>query len=119
MGRSCVDFLPQCQNEENYQFHAPAASCMEKVSFYALNRTRCETQSWSDKEKHSFLSWQSNAGQPTPLLCFCHMRVLLLQQEIIEGRKSSKPPHRLPESIQKELDKRSIGDRLGIQLHSV
>ena len=57
-------------------------------------------------------------NQP-PLLCFCHMHVLLLQQEIIEGRKSSKPPHRLPESIQKELDKRSIGDRLGIQLHSV
>jgi hypothetical protein len=36
---------------------------------------------------------------------------ILLQQDILEGRKSAKPPHRLPESIQKELDKRSIGNR--------
>ncbi|XP_052119622.1 uncharacterized protein LOC127748788 [Frankliniella occidentalis] len=29
--------------------------------------------------------------------------------EILEGRHSAKPPHRLPDSIQKELDKRRIG----------
>ncbi|KAJ1531608.1 hypothetical protein ONE63_000280 [Megalurothrips usitatus] len=29
--------------------------------------------------------------------------------EILEGRQSAKPPHRLPDSIQKELDKRRIG----------
>ncbi|XP_021914834.1 kinesin-like protein KIF12 isoform X2 [Zootermopsis nevadensis] len=33
------------------------------------------------------------------------------KQDIMEGRKSAKPPHRLPDSIQKELDKRSIGNR--------
>ncbi|XP_023713888.1 kinesin-like protein KIF12 isoform X3 [Cryptotermes secundus] len=34
------------------------------------------------------------------------------KQDILEGRKSAKPPHRLPESIQKELDKRSIGNSM-------
>ncbi|KAF4527002.1 hypothetical protein B566_EDAN001549, partial [Ephemera danica] len=31
------------------------------------------------------------------------------KQEILNDRPSSKPPHRLPDSIQKELDKRRIG----------
>ncbi|XP_067010518.2 kinesin-like protein KIF12 [Anabrus simplex] len=31
------------------------------------------------------------------------------KNEILEGRKSAKPPHRLPDSIQKEMDRRGIG----------
>ncbi|GLH09496.1 Kinesin-like protein [Gryllus bimaculatus] len=31
------------------------------------------------------------------------------KQDILEGRKSARPPHRLPDSIQKELERRRIG----------
>jgi hypothetical protein len=64
---------------------------------------------------------QTLVNQPTcsAYVMSIHVHVLLLQQEILEGRKSAKPPHRLPESIQKELDKRSIGNRCGIHFQSV
>jgi len=118
MGLKIHAFLSLALDGESWS--ASCSNCFgSKDVVPIIHWTEAWLGSWTDLhlmvriESHPCQEWNTNHW--FCLLYVSHVYVLLLQQDILEGRKSAKPPHRLPESIQKELDKRSIGNRWGIQ----